>query len=300
MRVITNYVARHFQAALYSLGQISRAPLASFMTCLIIGIALALPTALFVGLKNFKNISESLQQTIQITLYLKSSIKENQVTKLMAKLKNNPQIASIKAISPNQGLQELQEQAGFQNTLVELPNNPLPWALVILPQSASQLENLADTLQHLPSVDSVQFDKLWIKRLSSLMSLLQRGTYALAIFLGIAVFLVINNTIRSATQQNHKEISIIKLIGGTHAFIRRPFLYAGMIYGLLGGIIAWQLVDILSLLLKKPLYNLTDLYNHSYQLLGIDLYNTLILLGFSMIIGLLGSWLAVTRHLKTC
>lgn len=300
MRVITNYISRHCQAALYSLGQISRVPLASVMTCLVIGIALALPMALLVGLKNFKNISDTLQQTMQITLYLKAGVKETQVTKLISQLKNNSAIATLQPISPSQGLQELQQQVGFQQPLVELPNNPLPWTVIILPHSANQLEMLANTLQQLPLVDSVQLDRLWIKRLSSFMSFLQRGTYALAIFLGIAVFLIINSTIRSTTQQNQKEISIIQLIGGTDAFIRRPFLYAGMIYGLFGGIIAWLLVDCLALLLRTPLANLTNLYSHPYQLLGIGLYNTMILLGFSMLIGLLASWLAVARCLKNC
>jgi cell division transport system permease protein len=291
---------RHCQAAVNSLGQFSRVPLASFMTCLIIGIALALPTALFVALKNFETIGGHLQKTMQITLFLKINNKEADVNKLVRNLEADPEIASIKIISPDQGLNELQQQAGFQGIGIELPDNPLPWALVILPKSPDDLEPLAQSLQKLPQVDSMQLDKLWVKRLESLMSLAQRGVYALTLFLGIAVFLIINNAIRSATQQNSKEIEIIKLIGGTNSFIRRPFLYAGMIYGLLGGIIAWQLVDILMLFLKEPVHNLTSLYNSQYLIEGIGLINTLILLGSSMFLGFMGSWLAVTRHLKTC
>lgn len=299
-RMMSNYFMRHCQAAINSLGQFSRIPLASFMTCLIIGIALAFPTALFVVLKNFETIGGHLQKTMQITLFLKLNNKESDVSKLVRNLQSDPNIASIKIISPDTGLKELQQQAGFQGINIALPDNPLPWALVILPKSPADLESLAQAMQKLPQVDSMQLDKLWVKRLESLMSLAQRGIYALTIFLGIAVFLIINNAVRSATQQNSKEIEIIKLIGGTHAFIRRPFLYAGMIYGLLGGIIAWQLVDILMLLLKDPIQHLTSLYNSQYSIIGIGLANTLILLGSSMFLGFLGSWLAATRHLKTC
>lgn len=299
-RMMSNYFMRHCQAAVNSLGQFSRVPLASFITCLIIGIALALPTALFIGLKNIETIGGHLQKTMQITVFLKLNNKESDVNKLVRNLQMDPEIASIKIISPDQGLKELQQQAGFQGISMVLPDNPLPWALVVLPKSPDDLEAIAQVLQKLPQVDSLQLDKLWVKRLESLMSLAQRGIYALTIFLSIAVFLIINNAIRSATQQNSKEIEIIKLIGGTHAFIRRPFLYAGMIYGLLGGIIAWQLVDILMLLLKEPILNLTSLYNSQFLIIGIGLSNTLILLGSSMFLGFLGSWLAVTRHLKTC
>lgn len=299
-RIILHYVTRHSQAAMSSLGQLSRVPFASFITCLIIGIALAFPTALFVTLKNFSSISGNLQQTTQITLYLKLGNKEKDVSQFVQNLRKNPLVDSIKIISPEQGLKELQQQAGFEGALVELTDNPLPWTLIVAAKTADELEPLAQSLQSLPQVDSLQLNKLWVKRLAGLISLAQRTTYALAIFLSISVFLLISNAIGAATRKNEKEIEIIKLIGGTHAFIRRPFLYAGIIYGLLGGIIAWQLVDILMLLLKSPIRELTGLYNSQYQIIGIGLSKTLILLGVSMLLGLLGSWLAVSRHLKTC
>lgn len=298
-RSLTNYFLRHCQAAVNSLGQFSRVPLASFMTCLIIGITLALPTALFVALKNFSNVGAHLQQTMQVLAYLKPNVTESDVATLVKTLQAKHDVETINTISPDQGLKELQQQAGFQGGLVSLTNNPLPWTLVILPRSANQLDELAQTVQRLPQVDSVQLDKLWVQRLSSIMTLATRFTYALTLFLGIAVFLIINNAIRAATQQNQKEIKLIKLIGGTHAFIRRPFLYAGMIYGLLGGIIAWQLVDILLVLLRTPIYRLADLYHSQFQLAGIGIYNTLILLICSMLLGFIGSWQAVNRHLKS-
>lgn len=300
MKLIRNYFTRHCQAAINSLGQLSRAPLANFMTCFVIGITLALPTALFVGLKNFASLGGNLQQTSQITLYLKSNSKEADITKLKETLVSNPDISTVNVISPEQGLKELQQQAGFAGAFVELSDNPLPWTIMVLPKSIQELETLSQSLKDLPLVDSVQLDKIWVKRLASLISLAQRLVYALTIFLGSAVFLIINNAIRSATQQHQKEIEIIKLIGGTFAFIRRPFLYAGMIYGLLGGIIAWQLVDILLLLLRSPVIHLTEVYQSSFHLAGIGLSNTLILLVSSMVLGLLGSWFAVTRHLKSC
>jgi cell division transport system permease protein len=300
MNFLSNYILRHCQAAVNSLGQLSRAPLASIMTCFVIGITLALPTALFVALKNFNNIGGNLQQTMQVTAYLKAQSKEKDAIELGQKFEANPNVASVQIISPEEGLKELQQQIGFTGSLTELPDNPLPWAIVIAPKLAKHLEPLAQTLQELPLVDSVQLDEAWVKRLASLMSLAQRAVYALTIFLGIAVFLIINNAIRGATQQNQKEIELIKLIGGTPSFIRRPFLYAGMLYGLLGGIIAWQLVDLLTLFLKTPIMELANLYTSEFQLAGIGLRNTLILLASSMLLGFMGSWLAVTRHLKKC
>jgi cell division transport system permease protein len=300
MRHPGHYFTLHFQAMINSLGQLSKTPLASIMTCLVIGIALAFPAALFVALKNFETVGNTLQQTLQITLYLKSGIKESSVDTLAKDLQGNPNIAAIKTISPDEGLTELQQQAGFQGAMTELPHNPLPWTLIVLPKSVDQLDPLTQRLGQLPQVELLQVDKIWAKRLLMLTSLIQRFIYALAVFLGIAVFLIINSTIHFATQQNQKEIEIIKLIGGTPAFIRRPFLYAGMLYGLLGGIIAWQLVDMLLLSLNTPIRHLASLYHSQFHLAGIGIHNTLILLINSLLLGLLAAWLAVTRHLKSC
>lgn len=298
-----NYFSRHLQAATNSIGQLSRSPFTALMTCLVIGIALALPMALFVLLKSMDALNQNFQQSTQITLYLKADVNESQVSNLVNTLKNNPDIRTVNAISPTQGLEELQQQAGVDNVLADLQSNPIPWAIVIVPtksfQSSDALTNLSNTLKQNPEVDSVQMDALWVERLFTLMTLAHRGIYALTLFLGIGVLLIVNNCIRSATQNNKKEIDVIKLIGGTNSFIRRPFLYAGMIYGLLGGIIAWQLVDLLLLWLRQPVGHLAALYHSQFALSEIGLLDTFLLLICSIILGLAGSWLAVTRFLRT-
>jgi cell division transport system permease protein len=297
MRRLKNYFLRHCQAAVFSLGQFSRVPVASLMTCFIIGITLALPTALFVALNNIRAMSAHLQQTIQLTLYLKEDVSSQQINQLIEKIRLHPQVADVASVSPEQGLKELQ-QTGFSGNTFSLPENPLPWALVVMPKNSMGVAHLAEELRTLPAVESVQLDQQWVKRLSSIMSVAERLAYALTFFLSIAVFLIITNAIRAATQQNHKEIQLIQLIGGTPAFIRRPFLYAGILYGLLGSIVAWQLVDGLLVWLDQPFLQLTTLYDSTFQLRGIGFFNTFILLGSSILLGLLGSWLAVSRHLK--
>jgi cell division transport system permease protein len=206
------------------------------------------------------------------------------------------------AISPEQGLKELQEQAGIANPLSDLSGNPLPWAIVVLPattlKTPAELTALGNNLKMNPEVDTVQLDVLWAQRLFALVTLAHRFVYALSIFLGLGVLLIVNNCIRSATQHNKKEIDVIKLIGGTNAFIRRPFLYTGMIYGLLGGIIAWQSVDLLLIWMKTPSSQLAQLYHSQFQLAEINLRETLSLLGLSIVLGFTGALVAVTRHLR--
>ncbi len=298
---IKNYLARHLQASLNSLGQLSRTPIASFITCFVIGITLTLPTILFVALKNVENVRGNFQQTTQMTVYLKKNTTEQQTHELLLTLQNKPFITKAYAISPSEGLNELQQQTGFKGALEELQENPLPWTIVIIPQANNSpaLESFTKTLEQLPLVDNVQMDMLWVKRLGTLIDLAQRIVIALTLFLGTALLLIVNNTIRSATQSNQKEIEVIQLIGGTDAFIRRPFLYAGIFYGLFGGIIASQLVDLFLLSLNHPANHLAALYHTAFQLTGLNVTNILALLSGSMLLGLIGSWLAVTRHLRS-
>ncbi len=299
---IKNYVLRHLQAALNSLGKLSRAPWANFMTCLVIGIALALPTTLFVALKNAEIISGSFQQTMQLSVFLKKDATETETLAFADKLKTHTGIQSVRPVSPKDGLQELQEQAGFSDVVATLQENPLPWVIIVSPQNAYQtpqrINQIDQYLKQNPLVENVQIDMMWVKRLNMLISLFHRISYALAIFLGIAVLLLVNNTIRHITQQHHKEIEVIKLIGGTSAFIRRPFLYSGMLYGFLGGLIAWILVTLLILVLKSPADEMATLYASHFSLSGLGASNTLILLSAAVLLGWLGSWLAVTRHLR--
>ena len=303
MQLITDYLTRHLQAGMNSLGKLSRSPIATFMTCLVIGIALALPAALMTALNNAKMLSGHFQETTQLTLYLKKEVTPDQATALLRRLKMNPEIETAHAVSPEDGLKELQQLAGFDGTLTTITPNPLPWVIIALPEESyrqpAAFEQLTHELSALPQVENIQVDMQWVQRLAGLFALIHDITYALGLFLGIGVLLIVNNTIQSALQRHRKEIDIIQLIGGTPAFIRRPFLYTGMIYGALGGVIAWLLVEVLIQLLRAPVTHLAALYDDQVILMGTGFVNALIIIGIGGILGTLGAWLAVTRQLHT-
>jgi cell division transport system permease protein len=147
-------------------------------------------------------------------------------------------------------------------------------------------------------VEMAQLDMQWVKRLYGLMDIGRRGVWVLASLLALAVLLVVGNTIRLAIQNRRDEIIITKLIGGTDTFIRRPFLYTGFWYGVLGGIIAFILVQASLGVLAGPVNNLAGLYSSTFRLDGMDLPTVGALLSSGMVLGLLGSWLAVGRHLR--
>lgn len=299
---LRTYLLRHLQVFFYSLGVLSRSPFATLMTAAVIGIALALPSGLHVVLKNAQQLSGGWDGAAQISLFLKRSVGDDEAERLAKQIRTLPQVAGVTYISRREALLEFQRLSGFGDALQALKDNPLPSVLVIRPASAESTpeatEALLQRLGAYPPVDLAQLDMQWVKRLYVIMELVRRGVVVLAILLAVAVLLVVGNTIRLAIQNRRDEIVVMKLIGGTDAFIRRPFLYTGFWYGLFGGVIAWVLVNLSLSILSEPVERLAGLYQSRFELSGFDLASTTMLLGASILLGLAGSWLAVGRHLR--
>lgn len=302
LSVLHVYVLRHLQVFFYSLGQLSRQPFATLMTVAVIGIALALPTGLHVILKNAQQLSGGWDGVAQISLFLKRSTTDKQARHLADQIRSLPDITTVSYISRDEALAEFRRLSGFGNALEALKDNPLPAVLVVRPawqdNDPTAADRLLGRLQQFPAVDIAQLDMQWVKRLFVIMDIVRRGVLVLAALLALAVLLVVGNTIRLAIQNRRDEIVVMKLIGGTDAFIRRPFLYTGFWYGLLGGAIAWLLVNLSLSVLGGPIEQLAGLYQHRFAVTGLDLSATLLLLLFSILLGLTGSWLAVGRHLR--
>lgn len=299
---LQNYFLRHFQTLFYSLGQLTRRPFSTMMTVAVIGIALALPAGLHVLLKNVQMVLSGWDGAAQVSLFLHRETPEPVAQALAEKLRARPEVASVDYISAEQAMEEFRLLSGFGEALGALEENPLPPVLVVHPTVALQgpdaLAELVDELELEGSVELAQLDMQWVKRLYGLMDIGRRGVWVLASLLALAVLLVVGNTIRLAIQNRRDEIVITKLIGGTDTFIRRPFLYTGFWYGLLGGFIAFFLVQASMWLLAGPVNNLAGLYNSNFRLHGMDLATVSALLGGGLLLGLFGSWLAVGRHLR--
>lgn len=270
---------------------------------MVIGIALALPAGLYTLLKNAQQLSGGWESTAQISVFLKKKVNAEQAKKIKLDIQGWPDVISVHYISREQALKEFQSLSGFGDALKALNSNPLPSVLIVKPKlSSSNNENttrrLLSKLRDLRQTDKAQLDMQWIRRLYAIMSIVERGVLILGVLLALAVLLVVGNTIRLAIQNRRKEIVVMKLIGGTDAFIRRPFLYTGFWYGLFGGIISWLLVSFTMLSISNPIEKLTALYQNQFTLNHMSFITTLTLLSLSILLGLIGSWFAVGRHLR--
>lgn len=300
--LIASYFIRHAQVFFYSLGQLWRAPISTLMTCMVIGIALALPTGLHTLLKNAQQLSGGWESTAQISVFLKKNIQESQAKKLKRDIESWDNVIAVTYISRSQALKEFQQLSGFGNALQALTSNPLPSVLIIKPNltqdNEAATQTLLNKLRYLKQTDKAQLDMQWVRRLYAIMNIIERGVVILGGLLALAVLLVVGNTIRLAIQNRREEIVVMKLIGATDAFIRRPFLYTGYWYGLFGGIIAWLLVSFALFSISSPIEKLTALYQNQFELANVSFSTTMTLLAVSILLGLIGSWIAVGRHIK--
>ncbi len=299
---LRGYFKGHFQALFLSLGRVSRNPLSSLMTIAVIGIALALPTGLHVVLKNVQGVSAGWEDAVQISLFLKQGIEVVEARRIVEKISAMTSIEAVVHVTPQQALGEFRQYSGFADALEVLDENPLPNVLLVRPtKEASEpllVEPLLHELRNLPSVEMAQLDMEWLKRLYAIIAIGERGVLVLAVLLALAVLLIVGNTIRLAIQNRRDEIEVQKLIGATDAFIQRPFLYSGLWQGVLGAVMAWLLVTLSLWLLHGPVQQLSLLYNSNFSLGSLESVGVLVVLVAGGLLGLLGAWLAVGRHLR--
>lgn len=297
------YLQRHAQVALESLGRLYRNLLPSTMTAAVIGIALALPAGLYLLLDNLHHLSGSWDGQASISVFLKDRVPAQQAEGLATRVRQWPEVAALQLITPDQALQEFSARSGFADALEALDENPLPAVLIVTPRSGHTAPEAAAALQkklrNLPDVDLAQLDLEWVQRLAAMIDIARRGILVIGMLLALAVLLVIGNTIRLEIQNRRAEIVVTKLIGATNAFVRRPFLYSGLWYGLLGALLAWMLVIGGFRLLADPVARLAGLYQSDFMLEALPLLTLAVLLACGILLGLLGSWLAVGRHLST-
>lgn len=291
---------QHLQTAKDSAVRLMRQPSASFMTIAVIGIALLLPSTLFVSMNNLNGLSNGINSASKITLYLHENSYEIEAMQVSEQILQREDVAQAVYISPSQAAEEFSAYSGLGDVIGALDKNPLPSAIVVTPASldASSAAALAQELSEISIVSSAQIDLEWVERLQRFLQLVQRASTGLMVILALAVLLVVGNTIRLAIEGRRAEIVVVKLVGGTNSYVARPFLYAGAYYGLAGSLIACVLLNLIMWAISGPAMALLALYDSDFQLRGLGLGATVLLLLLGTALGWLGALISVQQHLS--
>ncbi|NGY05083.1 permease-like cell division protein FtsX [Solimonas terrae] len=299
--LFARFTQEHLRVFFFSLGKLGKGPIAAALTALVIGIALALPAGLYVLTRNLATVGYSWQDSLQISLFLKDSVSSERGAAMARELRAESDISRTEYISREQSLSDFKAQSGFGDALAILQDNPLPAVIAVTPQSRlgkAGVEELAARLGRLPEVDLAKLDQKWLERLYALLDIARRSVGIIATLLGVAVMVIIGNTIRLDIEARREEIEVMKLVGAPDSFIRRPFLYAGFWHGLLGGILAWILVAAGVQSLSGPALALAQAYGSQFQLSGLPAADGFSLIAAGIVLGWAGAFVTVSRRLS--
>ena len=298
---VSIWFARHFNTAGDSLGRLVRQPFASLMIILVIAVTLALPAALNLALKNFTVISGSWDDALDFSVFLDTGLSVSEAEGIARLIGQRADVEDVQLITAADALAEFKQQSGFGDALDHLAENPLPHTLVVRPSAANTAQSmilLREELASLPETELVQVDTEWVQRFHAILEIVQRAVMIGAGLLGLAIIVVIGNTIRLEIQNRRDEIEVTKLIGASNAFVRRPFLWSGFWYGLFGSLLGLGLVWYGLYLLQPAVARLAGLYQSGLTVLTLGLQDSLVIIGIGIALGLIGSWFAAARHMR--
>jgi cell division transport system permease protein len=298
---VRRWALRHVATAADSLGRLLRQPFGSLMTVLVIAVTLALPAAMHLIIKNAQSLSGNWDNALDFSLYLRGGTSAEDAARLAELIRQRADVQAVTLIPADAALEEFKSQSGFGPALDHLSVNPLPHTIVVRPAGSNTEQSMTlmhEELENLPETDFVQADTEWVQRFHAILDMVQRAIAIGAGLLGAAIVVIIGNTIRLDIQNRREEIEVTKLIGAGNGFVRRPFLYAGLWYGLAGGVLALLLVAYGMFALEEPVGRLAGLYSSSFGILSLSLPESLMTVGTGIALGLAGSWLAVARHLR--
>lgn len=291
----------HGWSAASSLRRLASRPFGSLLTISVMGLALALPLAFYLLLGNVQKFGDALGRSQAISVFLQPDQAASQAQLLARQLADRAELAAVVVKTPQQGMDELARMQGFSGALQTLDDNPLPYVLQLQPRagaSAQALEQLVADVRGMRGVDMVQDSGSWRKRLDALLGVGNRVVLVLASLLALAALLVVGNTVRVDIANRSEEIGVLLLVGASGAFVRRPYLYAGIWYGLFSGILAALLAVLIEFALAAPVAQLSQAYDGKLQVGGLPVWLLLAVPLAAAALGWLGARLVSAWQLR--
>ena len=292
----------HAQSGFSSLGRLMHRPVGTAVTVLAIAVALSLPFALYVILDNAHRAVGGLDRSAQLTAFLRHDLVETETAAVASAMRQWDEVKHIRVVTRSEALSDYEQMTGFEDVRAIFEGrNPLPDLVVITAREdgpdRAALVALRDRVAARTEVDAVEVDLVWVDRLAAILETLRRIVHVLFAILGLGILLIVGNTIRLSVESRREEIGIIRLFGATDAFVRRPFLYTGLWYGLAAGGFACALVAVATRLAEGPVERLVTLYASDFELIGVQPWSAVVAIGAGGLLGLGGAWIAVARVL---
>lgn len=293
------WVRMHVQALADALARLAAQPWASAMSILVLATAIALPVVAAVALRSAGAAAASLDTDPHINVYLTLDAADEDVRRIEQALRAQRDALAVKFVPRAQALQELKATTHLAEILAALDRNPLPHAFTVRVRTtaADRVTAMRSEWSRLPKVDQVLADFEWSGRLARWVRFGDRVLWVMAAVLGLAVAFIVGHLIRLQVLTRREEIQVSQLIGATAADVRRPFLYHGLLQGMLAGAAAVGLAALLAHWAGVELSALTPGYATELKVVFLSSEESLTTIAAAAALGLGGAWLAVTREI---
>ncbi len=297
------WLNHHVQAIHLVLKRMQYNMLSTLMICTVIGVALCIPGLFYLGVDNLSKLTNHMQDETEISLFLKLDNSNDTVTEVGEALAKNTLIKHYRLVTKDEAWQQLKSKAETgseaNSPIAQLNKNPLPDAFFIQSKTSdpADLETLRSSLQEIPGVEQALLNTEWAKRLSLLLQIGKKVIFFIAALLALALLIIIGNTVRMQILTQKDEIEVSKLMGATSSFISTPFLYAGIFYGLFGGLLAIAMITCVITIFNQSIAQISNLYNSDFSLTMLNYPMFFTILISAIFIGWLGSYFAVNRSI---
>jgi cell division transport system permease protein len=297
-QALSSWLRAHAYAFFSALGRLLHRPLDQGLTITVLAVALTLPALGLVALDNGGRLLAGAARPSDLLLFMIEGASAELAADLADRLRGDPRVVAVETRSPAEALEEFRSLSGFADALVEAESDPLPWVLSLRLREGTDPALLAAELKDGPAIDAVTYEGAWLSRLEATLALARRALWIIGGLLAAAVLLIVGNTVRLEIATRQEEIEVIKLIGASDAFVRRPFLYGGLWLGLCAGSLAVILVGLTLLALGPPARALALSYGSSFTLEGLGLQEVTALIAVALALGWLGAFLATAQRLR--
>jgi cell division transport system permease protein len=296
---MNGWLRQHREALARAFARLRRP--AGLLGALVIGVALALPAGGYALLDGLRGLGARANLEPQISVFLRPDVKRADAEALGAALRADRRVAKLRFVPREEALRELTSVQGMPEIVAALGRNPLPDAYVVtavVNTGEQGLEPLVADLGKMPAVATVQADAVWARRLAALTAIARLALWLLAAVLGVGLIAVTFNTIGLQILTQREEIEVLRLIGATDAFIRRPFYYQGVLQGVAGGLVALAIVAVGLALLNREVGTLAASYGSAFRFGFPPPGDAGAIAAFAGLIGWTGAHLSVSRRLR--
>ncbi len=297
---IAGFFRAHSRVAKESFAFVSARLGTSLLVWLLIGIALGLPAGLYLLERNLGAMSEDWQGKPGISLYFEPGTSAEMISNVREQLGRDARIGDVALVSSELALEEFKAYSGLSDALAVIEHNPLPDSMrAVLADNVEpfQIKLISGSLAQFPGVKEVVVELTWLERITAIMQLVSRLGIILAVLFGVAAILITATSVRLAIESRLEELKVLKLVGATNAYIRRPFLYFGLIYGMGGGVIGAMLVSLSIQVIEGPLARFIGSYGGVLGIVGLDSAFVVGMLGVGGLLGIAGALLSSRQRL---